>query len=85
MNKETFETNIEKELTVTELALITTNIYYNPKYLKYAYRYLCEDYNYCYKFLIKYRHLLSLSHTPLDFEDVAIREISAMKIKKLKQ
>lgn len=71
MKHDEFYQKIMSELTPTEVALISTNIYYNPECIDYNMNFHLEKYDKCYKFLMKHRHLLTLDHTPKKWKTVA--------------
>jgi hypothetical protein len=80
MNLETFNRLILRDLTTDEIALINTNIYYNPDYIDYYMDFHRGKYTNCYKFLMNHRHLLTLDSTPRKWKKVAQQMINT-KIK----
>jgi len=72
-----FHQKIMSELTPTEIALINTNIYYNPDYIEYYMNYHSGQYQECFDFLIAHRNLLTIDHTPKKWQKVAKQLINA--------
>ena len=79
MTKDQFNSKIDKEFTPTENALINFNIYYNPEHIDYYQNFHAGNYQWCYDYLIKNRHLLNIKHTPMGKKNIAKQMIKAAK------
>lgn len=80
MTKKEFDIRTNTEFTPTEIALINFNVYWNEKYVTYFQNYHFGQYNKCYDFLIKNRHLLQLEYTPKKWLEQAKMNIKNAKI-----
>jgi len=79
MTKEELNRRTDMELTPTENALINFNIYYNEEHIEYYMKFHLEEYQWCYDYLMKNRHLLTIKHTPNGRKSIAKRMIKAAK------
>jgi len=79
MTKQQFEGKIKSGLTKTQLALINFNIFYNPEHIEYYQNYYMEEYDWCYKYLMRNKHLLDIKHTPKGKRKLARMNIQAAK------
>ena len=80
MTKDQLNSKIDKELTPTENALINFNIYLNPDHVEYYQNYHLGNYQFCYDYLIKNRHLLTIEHTPTDKREVALMTVAMANV-----
>ena len=79
MTKEEFDRRLGWELTPTENALITFNIYYNPIHVGYFEMYKEGKYNECHDYLMKNRQYLIIKHTPIGWRKIAKKAIQVSK------
>lgn len=59
MTKEDFQEKLFDELSLSELNNLNSKIYYNEKHIEYYIGYNSGEYDWCWDYLIKNRHLLS--------------------------
>lgn len=69
---------LDKELTLTQNALINFNIYYNPLHVEYYENYHKGKYDWCCDYLLKRKDLLTLEHTPTQFKEAAKRTLDML-------
>jgi hypothetical protein len=79
MTREQLNKRIERELKPSEIALINFNIYWNREHIDYYENYHLGDYQWCYDYLIKNRHLLNIKHTPMGQKSMAKKIIQMAK------
>lgn len=77
MTKSEFFKKLEKEFSVEENALVNFNIYLSPAHTDYYIRYKAGDYQWCFDYLIKQRHLLTIENTPVGSRDLARHAIQS--------
>lgn len=65
MTKGELNLRIDREFKAAEKALINFNIYWNEQHIDYYQNYHLGNYQWCYDYLIKNRHLLTIKHTPI--------------------
>ena len=58
MDKAEFNKKIFQEFDMNELQQINLKIYFNPDHIEYYEQYHCENYDWCFDYLIKHRNLL---------------------------
>jgi len=67
-NKEEYLKFLTTKLNAYQFALMTPNIYYNPKHVDYYMAYKIGDYEECWDYLSKNLDDLKLSKTPKEFK-----------------
>lgn len=75
MTRPEFDIKLNDEFSLLELALLNFNIYYNPDHIEYYMRFGAGDYAFCFDYLIRNRHLLSIKHTPKKWKEQARRAL----------
>jgi hypothetical protein len=79
LSQQEFANWIFKELTFSELALLNSNIYLHSDHVKYYQKYACGKFDWCKKYLIKNRHLLTIEHTPDEYKQIQKTTIKMLK------
>jgi len=80
MTREEFDEKLLDTFSVSEIAIINTNIFYNEDHKEYFNKFHSREYEWCYDYLVEHRKLLSLSHTPSKYKDYAIKLIENAKV-----
>lgn len=79
MTKQEFIDKVDELYPLEKVTLITYNLLYNEKYAEYYIAYMAGEYEWCYDFLEKNPHLLTLEHTPARFKAHAENSVRLAK------
>ena len=69
MTKTEFNNRLFSEFSATEIALINCNVYHNEDHIDYYLNFHSGMYAWCFDYLVKNRHLLTLKHTPRKWKE----------------
>lgn len=79
ITKEEYTQWVMKTLSIEQLTLVNTNIFYNPKHIDFYVAYKLEEFETCKKYLLDNIEELKIGKTPKKFKSAAKRSLKMVK------